>query len=79
MQLGTTALALAIILTGAAAAQDTPPGYIGVRDTRFIDAEGREIVLHGIGVVSKNPDDNYQSWHGADEFALLVVERTTVA
>ena len=71
MQLGTTALALAIILTGAATAQDTPPGFIGVRDTRFTDAEGREIVLHGICVISKNPDDHYQSWHGADEFALM--------
>ncbi|NIA12713.1 MAG: cellulase family glycosylhydrolase [Nitrospiraceae bacterium] len=71
MRFGAITLVLATILAAAAAAQVTPPGLIGVQDTRFIDPEGREIVLHGISVISKNPADNYQSWHGAKEFALM--------
>lgn len=45
--------------------------FVSARDGRFIDSEGRQIILHGMAVISKNPSENYQSWHGPQEFALL--------
>lgn len=46
-------------------------GFISVRDGRFIDAQGRQVLLHGLCVISKNKAENYQSWHGPADFAAL--------
>lgn len=46
-------------------------GFIAIRDGRFIDPAGREIILHGANIVDKSREHNYLSWHGADEFAMM--------
>lgn len=40
-------------------------------DGRFLDAEGREVLLRGVNVISKNAKDRYRSWHEAEDFARL--------
>ncbi len=35
-------------------------GFVSVKDGRFIDPEGRHLLLHGINIVSKNRQGNYQ-------------------
>ncbi|MCP4642840.1 MAG: glycoside hydrolase family 5 protein [bacterium] len=49
----------------------TPGKFVTVNDGRFLDTEGRHILFHGMSVISKDPQANYQSWHGPDEFALM--------
>lgn len=46
-------------------------GFLSVRDGRFIDAEGRQVLLHGLSVISKSKAENYQSWHGPVDFAAM--------
>lgn len=46
-------------------------GFISVRDARFMDAQGRQILLHGLCVINKRKAENYQSWHGPADFAAL--------
>jgi hypothetical protein len=46
-------------------------GFISVRDGRFIDAQGRQVLLHGLCVISKNKAENYQSWQGPADFAAM--------
>src|SRR3989304_1185875 len=45
--------------------------YLRVQDSRFLDAEGRQVLLHGMNVVSKSKADNYLSWHRSDDFANM--------
>ena len=65
-----TALALALLATGSLPAADGP-GFLSVRGERFVDAEGRQVLLHGLCVISKNKAENYLSWHGPQDFAAL--------
>ncbi len=53
--------------TDVAAAQK----FVTVKDGAFLDPAGRQILLHGMAVISKNPKENYQSWHGPEEFAQM--------
>lgn len=36
--------------------QPTPPS-ISIQGRRFIDDQGREVILHGANLVNKNPQD----------------------
>ncbi len=45
--------------------------FIGVKENRFIDSEGREIILHGVNIEDKSKDHNYLSWHRSEEFAKM--------
>ena len=42
-----------------------------IRDNNFIDSKGRQVILHGLNIVSKNPASNYQSWHGPKDFKAM--------
>ena len=44
---------------------------IDIRDTRFVDAEGRHVLLHGINLVNKNPDEGYFFDAGPELFAAM--------
>ena len=46
-------------------------GFVSVREGRFRDADGRQVLLHGLSVISKNRAENYLSWHGPADFAAL--------
>ncbi len=35
------------------------PQHVSVQDQRFLDTLGRDLILHGINLVNKNPDVNY--------------------
>ncbi len=45
--------------------------FVSVKGDKFVDPEGRHLILHGAAVISKNPKENYQSWHGPKDFALM--------
>jgi endoglycosylceramidase len=45
--------------------------FVSVKDNRFIDAEGREIILHGVNIEDKSKQHNYLSWHGSEEFTKM--------
>ena len=55
-----------LYLTCSAKAQ-----FITTKDGRFLDAKGRQIILHGVNIVDKSRERNYLSWHGQDEFARM--------
>ncbi|MBI2432600.1 MAG: cellulase family glycosylhydrolase [Candidatus Hydrogenedentes bacterium] len=58
--------------TPASPPQDeTHHKFVTVADTRFLDAAGRQVLLHGLNVISKDPKSNYQSWHGPKEFQQM--------
>lgn len=44
---------------------------ITVRDGRFIDSEGRQVLLHGMSVISKSPRTGYISWQKPADFARM--------
>jgi len=53
---------------GAAVPQDR---FVTVEGRRFIDPQGRQVVLHGLSVINKSKAADYQSWHGPEEFAAM--------
>ncbi len=48
-----------------------PAGSISVHDGHFVDAQGRQVLLHGLCVINKSKAENYQSWHGPADFAAM--------
>jgi endoglycosylceramidase len=59
-------------LTAAPDPQPVPPSaFITTSGMRFIDTEGREILLRGVNIVDKSPQRNYLSWHSEEDFARL--------
>ncbi|HBO42969.1 MAG TPA: hypothetical protein DD670_03350 [Planctomycetaceae bacterium] len=55
-----------------AAEESKPPSaFLHVDDQRFFDAEGRQVLLHGMNVISKSKDEGYLSWHRAEDFAKM--------
>jgi endoglycosylceramidase len=48
-----------------------PSAFITTSGMRFIDTEGREILLRGVNIVDKSPQRNYLSWHSEEDFARL--------
>ena len=52
-------------------ALDTANAFISVKEGRFADAAGRQVVLHGINVGEKSKAKNYLSWHGPEQFAAM--------
>lgn len=36
-----------------------------------MDPEGRQLLLHGMAVIGKGPNENYQSWHGPEDFQRM--------
>jgi endoglycosylceramidase len=45
--------------------------FVTVDGQRFIDAEGRHLLLHGVNIVSKNRRANYQPRVTAEDFKML--------
>ena len=69
-----TSLALLACLGSqyALPAEAEPPGrFVSVKDARFIDAEGRQILLHGLNAVDKSADWTQFPWQGRAEFAAM--------
>ncbi|WP_430810434.1 MULTISPECIES: cellulase family glycosylhydrolase [unclassified Carboxylicivirga] len=52
----------------------TMPGNITVQGDKFVDDHGREVILHGINVVNKNPDEGY-IYNGGPEFYKLLKQQ----
>lgn len=62
-------ITLLLCFTGIAGAND--PTFLATQDRAFIDAQGREVLLHGMAVINKNRQQNYQPWHGPEDFARM--------
>ena len=45
--------------------------YITVRGQRFVDAQGRHVILHGINLVNKNKNEGYFFDEGPALFAKM--------
>ena len=66
-------LALVLVtpaLTPAANPATVAP-QLSVRGDRIVDAEGRQVLLHGLNVISKSKAENYLSWHRAGDIASM--------
>lgn len=50
---------------------ETANSFISVKDGSFVDAAGRQVILHGINVGEKSKAKNYLSWHGPEQFAAM--------
>ncbi|MDZ7606146.1 MAG: cellulase family glycosylhydrolase [Cyclobacteriaceae bacterium] len=46
----------------------TDDGFIGTSGQRFVDSQGREVILHGINVVNKDPQTKYVGHVNAEDF-----------
>ena len=51
-------------------AQETS-GFLQVKENRFVDALGRQVLLHGMSIINKNREEGYRSWQGPDDFARM--------
>ena len=45
--------------------------FVSVLNGRFVDPDGRQILFHGLSVISKSGAEGYESWHGPAEFAAM--------
>jgi endoglycosylceramidase len=45
--------------------------FLQVKRERFVDPRGRQVLLHGMNVISKSKAENYLSWHRAEDFAAM--------
>lgn len=54
----------------AISAQAESP-FLAVHGERFVDVQGRQVVLHGMNVISKSKEENYLSWHDSDDFSAM--------
>lgn len=43
--------------------------YVSIEGQKFIDPYGRDLTLHGVNVVNKNPETNYLGHVGPEDFA----------
>ncbi len=41
--------------------RDLPAPFLRVEGTRIVDSEGRQVLLHGLNVISKSKAENYLS------------------
>jgi len=53
------------------ASDSSQTGFLSVQGGRFVDGEGRQVLLHGLSVISKSKVENYQSWQGPQDFAAM--------
>ncbi len=64
-------LSLIAVVTGSVCASPDLLLSIRVDGGRFIDTEGREVLLHGINLSEKSRQRGYVSWHGPEDFARM--------
>jgi len=71
--IGIVAAATAGVAHGAGDSAKRPSarGYVTVDGSRFVDAEGRHLLLHGMNVVDKSVDWTQWPWLNRDSFADL--------
>lgn len=62
---------LRLPLSSLASAAGSSDSYLAVQDDRLVDGQGRQVLLHGLNVISKSKAENYLSWHRAEEFAAM--------
>ncbi len=45
-----------------------PPVLLHTDGLKFVDSEGRQVILHGMAVINKSKTDGFASFHGPKEF-----------
>jgi endoglycosylceramidase len=63
--------ALAAVVLLSSTALGAEEGFVSVKEGRFIDSAGRQIIPHGINVGGKLKGENYVSWHTREDFAKM--------
>jgi len=53
------ALSLLFCVMSCATQIEKNNGFLQVKEDRFIDPQGRQVILNGINYISKNPEENY--------------------
>jgi endoglycosylceramidase len=61
-------LFLIVFMTACVDKINEKPGFIGVEGQKFVDKNGRQIILNGINYISKNQDEKYLPQHGKEIF-----------
>ncbi len=71
-RLGIMSLGVALVLACAAAdAAETPGRFVSVQGDRFVDPEGRQVLLRGVNVVDKSAKWTQWPWLSRDDFGLI--------
>jgi len=60
-----------ILFFSACNSQNPNTGFITVDGQKFIDVEGRQVILHGVNVVNKDPKVNYLGDETIEDFAKM--------
>lgn len=71
MRAATWGMSLAGIVVAVAAGGPLAQGGVTVSQGRFVDGEGRHVILHGVNIGAKHKTTQYMSWHGPTEFAQM--------
>jgi len=54
-----------------AEAGGTAPGFVTVKEGRFVDGAGRHLLLHGMSVINKSKKQQYVLWQKEADFARM--------
>ncbi len=71
MRATTRAVLLGCLFVSCATSVLRGEPFVTIRQGRFVDADGRHVILHGINIGGKHKSTDYLSWHGPTEFAQM--------
>jgi endoglycosylceramidase len=61
---------MVLLFAGCGSDEERGP-FVTIKDSRFVDAQGCEIILHGINIIEKSKHRNYLSGHAEKEFVKM--------
>ncbi|HPO13647.1 MAG TPA: cellulase family glycosylhydrolase [Candidatus Hydrogenedentes bacterium] len=61
----------ALLMNAQAADAPSGQGFVSIKEGRFVDAEGRHLLLHGMSVINKSKKQDYVIWQQAEDFTRM--------